>query len=68
MVVGTLSGQLMWYVCDSVSREVQEARADRVLGQLIDDDDAARVPVVRIGIEGDHAVQADVADSDFVEG
>ena len=33
--------------------EVQQPGADRVVGQPVDDDEAAHVPVLRVGVEGD---------------
>ena len=53
-------------VLRAAQREVQHAGADRLAGQPIDDQEAARVVVRPIGIEGDVAIEVHVADADLV--
>ena len=48
-------------------REVQQAGTDRVLGELVDDDEPAGVAVVGVRVERDRAIEAEVADADLVE-
>ena len=48
-------------------RKVQQPRADGVVGQPIDNDEAARVPVFGVRVEGDRLVEIEIADADFVQ-
>ena len=47
--------------------EVQQAGADRVVRQAVDQDEAAGVAVLLVGVEGDRAVHGDVAHADLVQ-
>ena len=42
----------------AAQREVDEAHADRVVGEAVDDDEAAEVAVLGIGCEGDRRGRA----------
>ncbi|MND74614.1 hypothetical protein D3C80_662110 [compost metagenome] len=55
------------HVLRAAQGEVQHAGADRAVAQPVDDDEAAGVAVVGVGIEGDRPVQVQVADADAVE-
>ena len=48
-------------------REVDHAGADRRIGEAVDQDEAADVAVVRIGVEGDRLVEAKIAEADLVQ-
>ena len=48
-------------------RVAQHPRADRVVGDAVDEDERARLAVVVVGVEGDLAVELEVADPDLVE-
>ncbi len=48
-------------------REMQHARADGAVGDLVDQDEAAKVAVGLVGLERDRPVQREVADADLVE-
>ena len=48
-------------------RVAQHPRADRVVGDAVDEDERARLAVVVVGVEGDRAVELEVADPDLVE-
>ena len=54
-------------VLRAAQREVQQPRADRVVGQPVDQDEAAGVAVLRVGIERDRLVEIEVADADLVQ-
>ena len=47
--------------------EIDHAGADRRIGEAVDQDEAARVAVLVIGIEGDGLRRGDIAVADFVQ-
>ena len=47
--------------------EIDQPHADRVVGEAVDDDEAAEMAVLVIGREGDGAVEIEIADADLVE-
>jgi hypothetical protein len=47
------SSACQWMFCAAAQGEVQHARAHRAVGDPVDEDEAAEVAVLRIGIEGD---------------
>ncbi len=53
--------------CERAQRKVQEARADRRIGHAVDQDEAAGVVVLLVGVERDRLIEREVADADFVE-
>ena len=55
------------HVAGAPEREVQHAGADRVVGDAVDEDEAAGVAVDLVGIEGDRAVELEVAHADLVQ-
>ena len=46
---------------------MDHTRADRGVGHLVDQDEATQVVVGFIGIEGDRAVNTDIADRNLIE-
>ena len=54
-------------VLRAAQREVEQAGADGGVGQPVDQDEAAGVAVLRVGVEGDRPVELEVADADLVE-
>src|SRR6266704_2829736 len=54
-------------VLRSPESEVQQACADRFVGEPIDQDKAARVAVLLVGIEGDYLIEIEIAYADFVQ-
>ena len=54
-------------VVRAAQREVQQAGADRVVRDAVDEDEAARVAVLRVRVEGDRLAQLDVDDADLVQ-
>ena len=46
---------------------MQQAGADRVVRQAVDQDEAAGIAVLAVGVEGDRAVEREVADADLVQ-
>ena len=55
------------HVGGAAQREVQQAGADGGVGDAVDEDEAAHVAVVDVGIERDRPVGARSADADLVE-
>ena len=54
--------------CDAAQRKVQDARRRScALRHAVDQDEAARVAVVDVGIERDRLVEVKIADADLVE-
>ena len=47
--------------------EIDEPHADRVVGEAVDEDEAAKVAVLVIGRKGDGCVKIEIADADLVE-
>jgi len=62
-----ISSACQWMFSRAAQREIDEPRADRVVGHAVDQDEAAHLLVVRIGIEGDGLIEIDIADADLVE-
>jgi hypothetical protein len=54
-------------VVGAAQREVQHAGTDRVVRQAVDQDEAAGLAVGRVRVEGDRAVEREVAHADLVE-
>ncbi len=54
-------------VLGTTQSEAEQARADRVIGDLVDQDEAAGLAIVRVGIERDRAIETQIADADLVE-
>ena len=54
-------------VVRAAQRELQQAGADRVVRDAVDEDEAARVAVLRVRVEGDRLAQLDVDDADRVQ-
>jgi hypothetical protein len=54
-------------VLGAAQREVDQPGTDRFVGQPVDQDEAASVLVLLIGIEGDRLLEADIADPDLVQ-
>jgi len=54
-------------VLAATQRKMDQPRADGVVAQAVDDDEAAGVAVLGVGIEGDRTVEAEVAHADRVE-
>ena len=51
----------------AAQREVQQPGTDGVVGEAVDQDEAAGVAVDPVGIEGDRPIQAQVAHADRIE-
>ena len=56
-----------WMLCARRSAKCSMPGADRVVGQPVDEDEAAGVAVVGVGIERRSAGRGEVADADLVE-
>ena len=54
-------------VLRAAQREVEHPGADRLVGEPVDQDEAAGVAVLVVGVEGDRPVELEVADADLVE-
>ena len=53
--------------CGAAQREMDHAGADGAVGEAVDQDEAAGVVVLGVGIESDRLVEAHVADADLVQ-
>ena len=54
-------------VLGATQRKVQQAGADGVVRQLVDQDETAHLAILGVRIEGNRAVQAQVAHADFIQ-
>src|SRR5450759_2793474 len=54
-------------VLRTAQRKVQETGGDRVVGQAVDQDEAAGIAIFRVRIEGNRLVEMQVAYADLVQ-
>ena len=59
--------RLPMHIGRAAQAEIDHARADRGVGEAVDQDEAAGVAIVAIGIEGDGLGQREIAVADFVQ-
>ena len=60
-------GRLPVNVVGPPQGEVQQAGADRIVRQAVDQDETAGISVLPIGVEGDRAIHREVAHADLVQ-
>ena len=61
------SSACQWMFCARRSAKRSMPGADGVVGEPVDQDEAAGVAVLVVGVEGDRPVELEVADADLVQ-
>src|SRR5690606_30950110 len=59
---------LVMNVLGTTQRKVQHAGTNGVVGETVDEQEAAELAVVGVGLKGHRAIEADVADTNLVHG
>ena len=59
--------RLPMHVGGAAQGEIDEPHADRVVGEAVDDDEAAKLAVLVIGRKGDRRAEIEIAHADLVE-
>lgn len=54
-------------ILGAAQRKIEQPPADRVVRQPIDKDEPAGIPVLRVGLEGDRSVGAEIAHADLIQ-
>ena len=58
---------LQMNILRTTQREMQHARADRLVTHAIDENESAGLAIILIGVERNRAVEADIANTDRVQ-